>query len=232
MSGFPSIMPMSGPITVGSECKSPYQWAALLAPKEDGKLVQYKNAMLWLEDETFGSREEFLAKVLRVIKFQEEENHKPTATVSVPSGIAAQEDDDEEDSGGWSTPVKNKKKKKAKGPVVRLTKEQLANAIVNACINELKRVFSYTGPSLNISSVYSGFKKDEFSYPQLIGAIRDEIVKLRSPSQEGFPVASSARYNAASSAGKAKNFNFKVQRVDKSKPNGWSAVAQIHVLWQ
>jgi hypothetical protein len=230
MAGFPSIMPMSGPITVGNECKSPYQWAALLAPKEEGKLVQYKNAMLWLEDETFGSRDEFLAKVLRIIKFQEEEEHKPTATVSVPSGISAEEDDDQSDSDTWSTPVK--KKKKAKGPVVRLTKAQLAKAIVDACINELKRVFSFTGPSLNISSIYSGFKKDEFTYPQLIGAIRDEIVKLRSPSQEGFPVSSSARYNAASSAGKGKNFNFKVQRKDSSKPNGWSAVAQIHVLWQ
>jgi hypothetical protein len=51
----------SAPIGVGNETKSPSQWAAKLAP--EGKVTQYKNAMLWLEGENFGSTDEFLAKV-------------------------------------------------------------------------------------------------------------------------------------------------------------------------
>ncbi len=74
------------------------------------------------------------------------------------------------------------------------------------------------------------FSPGEFTFPGLIGAVRDEIAKLPAPSTK-FAVPKSARYNAAGSPGKGKNFNFKVQRKDSSKPNGWSAVAQIHVIW-
>jgi len=227
MSAAPS--PLSDPILVGSESKSPYQWAAQLAPHEEGKLVQYKNAMLWLQGESFGSRDEFLAKVERIIAFQEEENHRPTATVEVPVQPAPPVDESGSDK-GWTTTSAPKKAKNA--PAARLTRQQLAKVIVDGCIREMKRVFTYTGPSMEISSVYPRFKKDEFTYPQLIGAIRDEIVKLQTPSQEGFPVPNSARYEAKSSAGKGQNFNFKVQRRDSSKPGGYSAVAQIHVLWE
>ena len=223
----PLVASESLPVLVGSESRSAYQWAARLAPQ--GQVIPYKNAMLWLEGESFGSKDEFLAKVERIIKFQEEDSHRPTATVSVPVVIPA-EDDESTSEGEWTT--KAAKPPKVKPLFVRWTKQQLAKGIVDACIREMKRVFSYTGPSLAIKTVYPQFSTTEFTYPALIGAIRDEIVKLRIPSEEGFPVGKSARYNAASSAGKGQNFNFKVQRKDSSAPNGWSAAAQIHVLWQ
>lgn len=225
--GDPVIMPMSDPIFVGVESKTPYQWAAALAP--DGQVIPYKNAMLWLEGESFGSTGEFLDKVAKIIKFQEEEAHRPTATVTVPEKIPLETAEPAVDTGWKSVPAP---KRRTKAPFARWTKQQLAKAIVDGCVAEMKRVFSYTGPSLRISTVYPQFSENEFTYPALIGAIREEIVKLRTPSEEGFGVPKSARYNAAGSPGKGRNFNFKVQRKDSSVPNGWSAVAQIHVLWQ
>ena len=227
MATFPTLMPLSLNIMVGSVIKSPYQWAAALAP--EGKLVQYKNAMLWLEGEDFGSVGEFLAKVERIIKFQEEETHRPVATTLPPLQPVESTEESGSDSGKWKS-VKTSKPPKPKAPFVRWTKQQLAKAIVDGCVKELERVFSFTGPSLNISTIYSHFNPGEFTFPGLIGAVRDEIAKLPAPSTK-FAVPKSARYNAAGSPGKGKNFNFKVQRKDSSKPNGWSAVAQIHVIW-
>jgi hypothetical protein len=40
-----------------------------------------KNCDAWREGESFGSKAEFLDKVARIIKFQEEEAHRPTATI-------------------------------------------------------------------------------------------------------------------------------------------------------
>jgi hypothetical protein len=231
MAGFPTLMPLSLNIMVGSVIKSPYQWAAALAP--DDKLIQYKNAMLWLEGEDFGSQSEFLAKVERIIKFQEEESHRPVASLPPPQiePLETSEESTEESSSGgkWST-AKTSKPRKAKTPFVRWTRHQLAKAIVDGCVREMQRVFSFTGPSLSISTVYPQFTAGEFTYSRLIGAIRDEIEKLPSPSTK-FGVPVSARYNAASSPGKGKNFNFKVQCKNSKAPNGWSAVAQIHVIW-
>jgi hypothetical protein len=62
--------------------RSPYQWAAKLAP--EGKGTPYNDAMLWLEGENFGSTDEFLAMLSRMIKFEEEKNHGATATLAVP----------------------------------------------------------------------------------------------------------------------------------------------------
>jgi hypothetical protein len=107
----------------------------------------------------------------------------------------------------------------------------VARAIVDGCLKELDRVFQYAGPSLKISDVYRAFNTKGYTYPALIGAVRDEIAKLAQPSTR-YAAPKSARYNAAGSPGKGKNFNFKVQRKDSKAPNGWSAIAQIHVLWQ
>ncbi|MBI1358082.1 MAG: hypothetical protein GC160_27425 [Acidobacteria bacterium] len=228
MAGFPSIAPRSLDIIVGSQALTPYQWAAKLAPPD--QLIPYKNAMLWLEGEVFGSQEEFLGQVERILQFQQAVNHRPTATIAPPTGIGPEPDPEPQSGGGWSA-VKTKPKAPRK-PKVRLNKQQLAAAIVDGCIDELHRVYQFAGPSLRISDVYADFNSKEFTYPALIGAIRTEIQKLRTPSQCGFNTKTSARFWAESSAGKANNFNFKVQVPDKSKPNGWSAQAQIHVLWQ
>lgn len=230
MAGFPSIAPRSLDIIVGSRALTPYQWAAELAP--GGKVVQYKNAMPWLEGEQFGSVEEFLAKVERVITFQEAETHQPTAATvpKLPAPTETGESTAESGGDGWASAPKRKQKKK--GPRIRLTREQLAKAIVERCLQEMKRVFSFTGPPVRISDVYQDFDKNEFTCAALIGAVRDEIHKLKIPSEHGFAAKKSARFWAESSAGKGKNFNFKVQEPDSSKPNGWSAVAQIHVLWE
>lgn len=235
MAGFPSIAPRSLDIIVGSRALTPYQWAAQLAPND--KLIAYKNAMLWLEGEIFGSVDEFLGKVERIVKFQAEEIHQPTATTIPKLGEAAEKEDTEEESS--TKPVKEtgwekipKKKRKPKKPIVRLTRRQLAKAIVDGCLNEMRRVYSYTGPSLRISDVYSRFDPKEFTYPGLIADIRTEIQNLSIPSQCGMAAKTSARFWAESSAGKGKNFNFKVQEPDSGKPNGWSAKAQVHVLWQ
>jgi hypothetical protein len=226
MAAFPTTMAQSIPIRVGSDSKSPYQWAAALAPKD--KVVEYKNAMLWLEGEDFGSQEEFLAKVHRVIEYQTKENHRPVASTAPPNQPVESIEKSDNDEGQWET--KSRGAPKPKAAFVRWNRQQLAKAIVDACIREMDRVFSFTGPSLNISTVYSSFQSAEFTFPQLIGAIRDEIAKLPSPSTR-FAVPTSARYAAAGSPGKGRNFNFKVQKKDSSKPNGWSAVAQIHVIW-
>jgi hypothetical protein len=234
MSGFPMLMPKSLPIRVGTEYKTPYQWAAEFAPSE--QLVQYKDAMLWLEGEEFASKEIFLDKVKRVLEFQEKEKLVNTNSVTVPEVIEETEEtpstsiSKRDDDKGWKTTQKPKRKPKAQ--FVKWTRQQLATAIVDRCIEIFHRTFSFTGPSLDISDVYPQFDKNEFTYPALIGSIRDALNNVRGPSVEGFPVPRSARYWAESSAGKAKNFNFKVQKVDKLKPNGWSAVAQVHVLWQ
>jgi hypothetical protein len=231
MSTFPAIMPQSLPIRIGNEYKSPYQWAADLAP--DGKLVQYKNAMLWLEGEDFESKDSFLTKVEKIVKYQESESHEPKASSPPPQ----QPEPKDEDSSGDKQPASEgftavaTKPKKAAAAAVPWTRQQLAKGIVDGCLRVLDRSFRFAGPSLPISDVYAKFDTKAFTFPQLIGAVRDEIDKLPQPSTR-FAVPKSARYNAAGSPGKGKNFNFKVQRKDSSAPNGWSAVAQVHVLWQ
>ena len=64
-----SVTPLSSQIRVGTEFKSAYQWAAKLAPAAKpenratgtpavkDRLIEYKNAMLWLEGEDFASVE-------------------------------------------------------------------------------------------------------------------------------------------------------------------------------
>jgi hypothetical protein len=178
--------------------------------------------MLWLEGEDFANREEFLAKVERVIKFQNAESHQPTASNHPPIQPLEKADESDSDGDGWTS--KTKKPKKPKAQFVRLTVEQLAAAIVDGCLKEMKRVYSYTGPSLNISECYPQFDKHEFTLRMVLKAIREECMKL--------PQSASARYWADGGAGKGNNFNFKHQKKDTSKPNEWSAAAQIHVIWQ
>jgi len=223
MATFPTTMAMSLPIQVGTDSKSPYQWAAALAP--EGKVVEYKNAMLWLEGENFGSQSEFLAKVDRIIKYQNEENHRPVATITPPV-VVKETTTTDTDSGddGWGTVKSTRRPPKPKVAFLRWTKQQVAKAIVDGCVREMERVFSFTGPSLYIKDVYPQFDTKEFTFGQLIGAVRDELGKLPAPGKN-------QRYNAATSPGKGNNFNVKVQKPDKTKPNGWSAVAQIHVIW-
>lgn len=204
----------SQPIGVGGEWKSPYQWAAKLAPSD--QLVSYKNALLWLEGESFGSEAELVDKIKRVIAFQNNQDSSPPETAPT--------------EGEWQS-TRRRGGKKSSAPKARWTLAQLASAIVDAAIDAMKRTFDYKGPSLRISDVYSDFDKNEFTYPNLIRAVRAEITARPIPAKQ-FGVPASARYWAETSAGKGKNFNFKVQKKDTSKPNGWSAAAQIHVLWE
>lgn len=229
-----SVTPLSSQIRVGTEYKSAYQWAAKLAPTAkpenratgtpavQDRLIEHKNAMLWLEGEDFASVDEFLAKVERVIEFQKQEQpHQPVATNPPP--IEPVESTGPSDAGGgWSTATAKVKKPKAQ--FVPWTTDQLAKAIVDRCVDELQRVCKFAGPSLDISDVYSRFSSKDFDPRRLLGAVRAEAQKL--------PQRSPMRYWADGGPGKGKNFNFKLQKVDKSKPNGWSAIGQIHVLWQ
>ncbi|GFM57917.1 hypothetical protein PSCICF_40950 [Pseudomonas cichorii] len=59
----------SEPIIVGTEFKSPYQWAAKIAP--NNLLIPYKNTLLWLEGMAFNSIEDLEEKIKEVIYYQE-----------------------------------------------------------------------------------------------------------------------------------------------------------------
>jgi hypothetical protein len=197
-----------------------------------------KTQCFWLEGEEFETKEQFLDKVKKILDFQQKEKLVSVIAVQTPSVESQEEESDEvtlpETTTRPAVPqfkTVKVKKPSTKKKVLRWTKSQLAAAIVDRCIAEMKRVLRFTGPSVRISDVYSGFNKNEFTYPALIGAIRDELQNIASPGVI-FPVGRKARFWAESSAGKGKNFNFKIQRPDKLKPNGWSAVAQIHVLWE
>jgi hypothetical protein len=230
-----SVTPLSSQIRVGTEFKSAYQWAAKLAPAAKpenratgtpavkDRLIEYKNAMLWLEGEDFASVEDFLAKVERIIEFQTAEHHQPVATNPAPTQPV--ESTDESDAGGavWQS-AKTTKVRKPKAQFVPWTTDQLAKAIVDRCVDELARVCTFAGPSLDISAVYSRFSSKDFDPRRLLGAVRAEAQKLPQPGR--------FRYWADGGPGKGKNFNFKLQKTDDSKPNGWSAMGQIHVLWQ
>jgi hypothetical protein len=223
MTGIP--ISTTEPIRAGDVSKSPTVWAAQLAGKAPGELVEFKNAILWLEGQSFGSEEDLRDAVARVIAFQQDDARKPTAHVAV----AADTTEDE-----WEA-APAKKTKKVKQPRPTWSAQDLGSAIVDAAIRKLQipSNFKFAGPSLRISDVYEDFaaKKGSFTYPALIGAVRAAIGQRGNPSAL-FPVKNSARYWAESSPGKGSNFNFKVQVPDKDKPNGWSAAAQIHVLWE
>jgi hypothetical protein len=156
--------------------------------------------------------------------FQADDARVPTAHQVIEADTA----DDE-----WETAPKKTKKVKQARPT--WSTQDLGSAIVDAAIRTLQTAgnFRFAGPSLRIADVYQDFpdKKGLFTYPALIGAVRDAIALRGNPSTL-FAVKKSARYWAESSPGKGSNFNFKVQVPDTSKPNGYSAVAQIHVLWQ
>lgn len=232
---FPSTMPLSEPIRVGGEYKSPYQWAAKLAPDTPGALVEWKNALLWLEGEAFGSEDELSAKVRRILDFLANERGgalPPSVEIEPPEKDekGSTSSSPSSSSGGWTT-VGSSKPKRSSGPKPRWTRQQLAAAIVQQAMVIFDRCFQYAGPSLPISDVYARFDPNEFTYPQLIGAVRDALLDLPSP-VVSFGVPHTARYAAAGSPGKGRNFNIKVQRKDSSRPNGYSALAQVHVLWQ
>lgn len=226
----PSIFPeiTSQPIRAGGEFKTPYEWAAALAASEE--LVAYKDALLWIEGEEFGSREELLAKVQRIIEFQRNAQGGPPplpiqATSAKPTGGQPAPPNDD-----WQTVSRPSRRPKAVLP--RLNIQQLAAAIIQEALEKFTRTFSFAGPSLIISEVYPMFNKDGFTYPKLITEIRNELAKRPSPYTKFGAAPKTARYAAASGPGKGKNFNIKVQRKDPSAPQGWSAIAQIHVLWQ
>lgn len=235
---FPSTMALSEPIRVGGEFKRAPQWAAKLAPNEPGALVAWKNALLWLEGEEFGSEGELIHKVRRILDFlaNDRGGSPPTEVeIEVPDPVEEPEPVIKPVSGpkpvddGFTT-VKSKPRAKNNEPKPRWTAAELAAAIVQEALNAFDRSFKYAGPSLSISDVYARFDPKEFTYPTLIARVRTVLTQLPSPHTR-YPVASSARYNAATSAGKGKNFNIKVQRKDSQAPNGYSAVAQVHVLW-
>jgi hypothetical protein len=235
---FPSTMPLSEPIRVGGEFKRAPQWAAKLAPDEPGALVAWKNALLWLEGEAFGSEGELLEKVRRILDFQANDRGGPPPTeveieepdpVDEPEPVIKPVSGPKPKDDGFKT-VKSKSRRKDDEPKPRWSAQQLAAAIVQEALKTFDRTFQYTGPSLPISDVYARFDPQEFTYPTLIARVREVLTALPSPSSR-FPVAHSARYNAATSPGKGKNFNIKVQRKDSLAPNGYSAVAQVHVLW-
>ena len=218
----------SDPIQVGSEFLRPVQWAAKLAPKEPpGSLIVWKNALLWLEGEKFADKEELIAKVLKVIAFQAQPQGGPPPLVVEVDPPEPEVLEDEPVV--WH--MKEKKVRKPKVAHVAWTAKQLGTAIVQQALVKFGHSFRFDGPSLNISEVYQHFDPKAYTYPKLIAKVRDALAALQPPNSR-FGVSSKAIYSAASSPGKGKNFNIKVQEPDKSKPNGYSAAAQIHVLWQ
>ena len=226
---FPSTMSLSAPIRVGAEFKSPYQWAAKIAPTTPGALVEWKNALLWLEGESFGSEAELATKVTAVLDFLSRERGGPEPA-EVEIEAPEPEPEPKDDGPAWQTTGKPKKPKAAKEVKARWTIDELAEAIAQESIKIFDRTFAFAGPSLNISDVYERFDPKEFVSSRLIGAVRVALMRWPTPRSRGLPA--SARYAAATSAGKGKNFNVKVQCKNPSVPNGYSAVAQVHVIWQ
>lgn len=226
---FPSTMALSEPIQVGAEFLRPAQWAAKLAPKDPpGSLIIWKNALIWLEGEKFGDQQELIATVLRVIDFQAQPQGGPPpleVQVDPPEPEAPEGKQDVV----WQT--QSKKVRKPKVAHVAWSATQLGAAIVQAALVKFGYSFRFAGPSLDINEVYQHFQPNDFTYPALIAKVRDALAALPSPNSR-FGVSSKAIYSAASSPGKGRNLNIKVQEPDKSKPNGYSAVAQIHVIWQ
>jgi len=147
----------------------------------------------------------------------------PVQTVQAASPVAGKQPASDD---GWTT--KKAKPRKPKGQVHPLILGDFVKLIFDDCITAMERSFCYAGPSLRLSEVDGRFTTNSFTYPRLIGALRDEIVRRGKPSLF-FGVKDSARFAAASSPGKGRNFNFKVQEQSKGQ---WGAVAQIHVLWE
>lgn len=246
---FPTLMSLSEPIRVGGEFKRAPQWAAQLAPTGPGDITKWKNALLWLEGEQFGSEQELVAKVHRILDYLENERGGPPPTeveleppeieVEVPSKspviggpppvvvVHLQPPVDD----GFVT-VKTRVKKATEEPRPRWSVDQLAAAIVQESLVIFGRTFTFAGPSLDISSVYARFDKTEFTAGALLNAVNDVLYALPSPYTRFGAAPKSARYRAAGGAGKGKNFNVKVQRKDQTAPGGYSAIAQVHVLWQ
>ena len=85
----------------------------------------------------------------------------------------------------------------------------------------------FAGPGLRISDVYDRFETDAFTYPQLIHAVRQEIMRRPTPFALGLTSAKKAYFEAVSGPGKGRNFNFKVKRSAEDR-----ALGQVHVTWE
>lgn len=238
---FPEVT--SEPIRVGSVYKSPYQWAADIAP--EGQLLIYKDALMWMQGEEFGSLDGLKLQAKKAVAFLADERGvnvdlsapfyqkkepEPTPIAIAPTVVAATPQPAATEDGGWSTVSKPTKQPKANRE--QLTVPLFATMVFDACLTELKRVYSFTGPSLRFSDVDERYKSLNMKYPTFISALRQEIAKRGQPTTYLGQATKGSRFWAESSPGKGKNFNFKVQYPDKKKPNGWSASAQIHVLWE
>ncbi len=226
---FPTTMSLSAPIRVGAEFKSPYQWAAKIAPTTPGAIVEWKNALLWLEGESFGSEAELTTKVAAVLDFLSKERGGPEPA-EVEIEAPEPEPEPKDDGPAWQTTGKPKKPKAAKEVRARWSIDELGEAIAQESIKIFDRTFKFAGPSLSIGDVYERFDTKEFDRDRLISAVRRALMNRPSPRGRGLPA--SARYAAATRRGKGNNFNVKVQCKDPSVPNGYSAVAQVHVIWE
>ncbi len=255
MAVFPEVL--SAPIRVGDDYKSPYQWAAQIAP--EGQLSIYKDALLWHEGGEFGCIEALKAHARKTVAFLADERDEPI-DLSAPFYVMPERDAAEERAGvaggagspvppppvaapvpvpypnasasqseqGWTT--KTKRARKPKKQLQPLTCIEFASRVFDVCVDRLNTDFCYTGPSISMRDIDRRFDRNGFTSNELKSRLR-ALIKTKGQASQLVRLAKRKhRFAIGSGAMKGNNFNFKIQA--NGGGNRWHAVAQIHLIWE
>lgn len=128
---------------------------------------------------------------------------------------------------GWQVAGPKPKPSKAARPP--LTVEELARRIADRAISEFNRVFSWTGPTLRVSELGNPSEIAALDQHAVRMALRNRLRTVDVAAEIPGQGLSSTRHAIWSTTGqelgKGDNFNIRVG------PNGGTAMAQIHVVW-